>query len=196
MRLSRTVLLAGVAALGLAGVAGMAEAQTSNTHVMTVQLPNGAIEQIRYVGDVPPQVVVVPNAVSFESPFAALEQMTALMNRQAEAMLRSVRTMAMQPVPVPMTEAAFGPAAPGPGVCMRSVQITYTGNGEAPHVVSRTAGDCGPSGGSAVPAELPGPVGPAVPAHSRTIEVKAGSPDQRPVHRVAELRTGAAQAVD
>nr|WP_294553837.1 hypothetical protein [uncultured Rhodopila sp.] len=196
MRLSRTVLLAGVAALGLAGIAGLADAQTSNTHVMTVQLPNGAIEQIRYSGDVPPQIVLAPSAATFESPFAALEQMTAMMNRQAEAMLRSARAMAMQPMPVPMTEAAFGQAAPGPGVCMRSVQITYTGNGGPPHVVSRTAGDCGSSGGSAVPAELPAPVAPVVPAHPRTIEVKAGSPDQRPVNRVAELRTRAAQAVD
>jgi hypothetical protein len=194
MQLSRTVLLAGAAALGLAGIAGMADAQTSNTHVMTVQLPNGEIEQIRYSGDVPPQIVLAPDAVTFESPFAALEQMTAMMNRQAEAMLRSARAMAMQPVP--MTEAAFGHVAPGSGVCMRSVQITYTGNGEQPHVVSRTAGDCGQSGGSAVPAELPAPAAPVVPAHPRTIEVKAGSPDQGLVHRVAALRVATTPTVD
>nr|WP_294529403.1 hypothetical protein [uncultured Rhodopila sp.] len=184
MQLSRTVLLAGVAALGQAGVASLAEAQTSTTHVMTVQLPNGAIEQIRYSGDVPPQIVLVPDAASFESPFAALEQMSALMNRQAEAMLRSARAMAMQPMSV----------SAGSGVCMRSVQVTYTGNGEQPHVVSHTAGDCGGSpGGSALPAELPAPV---VPPHPRTIEVRALSHDQGPVHRVAELRPGTAPAVD
>jgi hypothetical protein len=191
MRLSRTVLLAGGAAVALAGIARMADAQTSNTHVMTVQLPNGSIEQIRYSGDVPPQIIVAPDAASFESPFAALEQMTALMNRQAEAMLRSARAMAMQPMP--MTEAAFGQVPPGGGVCMRSVQITYTGNGEQPHVVSHTSGDCGSAGGAAVPAQLPAPV---VPTHPRTIEVKAGNPDQSPVHRVAELRPMTAPAVD
>jgi hypothetical protein len=196
MRLSRTVLLAGTAALGLAGIGSLAEAQTSNTHVMTVQLPNGTVEQIRYSGDVPPQIVVVPNAPSFESPFAALEQMTAMMDRQAEAMMRSVRAMAMQPMPAPMTEAAFGHVAAGSGICMRSVQITYSGNGERPQVVSHTAGDCGPAGGSAVPAELPAPAAPVVPSHPRTIEVKAGSPDQGLLHRVADLRAGTASAVD
>ena len=130
MRLSRTVLLAWVAALGLTGIAGLADAQTSDTHVMLVQLPNGAIEQIRYSGDVPPRIVLAPDAASFESPFAALEQMTALMNRQAEAMLRSARAMAMQPMP--MTEAAFGHVSPGSGVCMRSVQITYTATANSP----------------------------------------------------------------
>nr|WP_294510743.1 hypothetical protein [uncultured Rhodopila sp.] len=193
MRLSQTVLLAGAAALGMAG---LANAQTSATHVMTVQLPNGAIEQILYSGDVPPQVVVVPNAASFGSPFAALEQMSALMQRQAEAMLRSARAMAMQPMPVPMTEAAFGRVSPGSGVCMRSVQITYAGNGERPHIVSNTAGDCGAPAGVAVPTELPAPAAPAMPARPRTIEVKAGSPDQGLVHRVAELRTGTAPTVD
>lgn len=193
MRLSRTVLLAGVAALGLAGIAGAADAQTSNTHVMMVQLPNGAIEQIRYSGDVPPQIVLVPAAAPFGSPFAALEQMAALMNRQAEAMLQSARAMAMQPMP--MTEAGFGHVQPGSGVCMRSVQVTYNGNGEQPLVVSRTAGDCGAMD-AAVPAELPAPAAPVVPARPRTIEVKAASPDHALVHRVAALRTGTAPAVD
>ena len=167
MRPSRTVLLAGAAALGLTGMAHFAQAEPANTHVMTVQLPNGAVEQIRYTGDVPPEVILAPDAAAFESPFTVLERMSALMDRQAEAMLRAVSTMAAQPLYPPTTEAAFGRLPPGASVCMQSVEITYTGNGQPPHVVTRSAGECGPSHGASVPAELPGSPAP-VQDHQRT----------------------------
>src|SRR5689334_9740768 len=159
MRLSRTVLAAGAAVLALTGLAGVASAETANTHVMTVRLPDGTIEQIRYSGNVLPQVVVAPNAVAVESPFAMLDRMTALMDRQAEAMIRTINAMMAQPFPAPTTEAAFGAVPVGAGVCMRSVQITYTGHGQ-PQVVSRTAGDCGAADGTAAPVQLPAPSAP------------------------------------
>ncbi len=186
MRLSRTVLLSGAAALGLTGLAALAHAQTATTRVMTVQLPSGQIEQIQYTGDVPPRVVLAPSAVAFESPFAMLERMSADMDRQAEAMLRAVHQMAMQPMIPPTMQAGFGQIPAGGGVCMRSVQITYLGNGQAPHVVSRTSGDCGPSSGPATPAESPRVV--PVPDHQRSIEVKAAQPYQRLVHQVDDAR--------
>jgi hypothetical protein len=187
MRLSRTVLLSGAAALGLTGLAALAHAQTATTRVMTVRLPNGQIEQIQYAGDVPPQVVLLPSAVVFESPFAMLARMSAEMDRQAAAMMRAVNHMAMQPMIPQTTEAAgFGQMPAAGGVCMRSVQITYMGNGQQPHVVSRTSGDCGPSSGPATPAEVP-PVAP-VPNHQRTIEVKAAQPYQHIVHEVSDAR--------
>ena len=181
MRLSRTVLAAGAAVLALTGLAGIASAETANTHVMTVRLPDGTVEQVRYSGDVPPQVVFAPDAAAFESPFAMLDRMTALMDRQAEAMIRTINTMMAQPFPGATTEAAFGAVPVGAGVCMRSVQITYTGHGQ-PHVVSQTAGNCGSSGGTAAPVQLPAP---SVPPHvPHTIEVKAGSPHPGLVHSV------------
>jgi hypothetical protein len=70
---------------------------------------------------------------------------------------------------------------------MRSVQITYMGNGQQPHVVSQTSGDCGAPSGTATPAELPRAV--PVPDHQqRTIEVKAGHPYPRLVHQVSDQR--------
>jgi hypothetical protein len=189
MHLSRTVLAAGAAVLALTGLAGVASAETADTHVMTVWLPNGVVEQVRYSGNVPPQVVfvpdavapdaVVPDAVAYESPFAMLDRMTALMDRQAEAMTRTINAMMAQPFQAPPTEAAFGAVPTRAGVCMRSVQITYTGHGQ-PHVVSQTAGDCGSSGRSAAPVQVPAPPAPA--QDPRTIEVKAGSPYQGLVH--------------
>jgi hypothetical protein len=78
------------------------------------------------------------------------------------------------------------PAMSGPGVCMRSVQITYPGDGRAPHVVSHTAGDCGPAHGGAAAATLPGaPVREQAPA---IIQAKADLPYQGLVHPVSDWR--------
>jgi len=175
--------------LALIGVARFASAEPADTRVMTVQLPNGAVEHIRYRGNVPPQVILVPVTAgpvtaAFQSPFALMDQISAMMDRQAEAMLRAVSTMAARSFAVPTTEAAFGRVSPG--VCMRSIQITYLGNGQQPEVVSQSAGDCDPSPGATVPAQQPVPV---TPKHDRrTIEVKAGIPYQDMVHQVANRR--------
>jgi hypothetical protein len=160
MLMTRVALLSGVAAVVLGGFASIANAQTQQSHVMTLRLPDGRLEQVQYVGDVPPTVVLAPAAVpsSFDSvfPIALLRQMSADMDRQAVALFQSVNGQAVA------NAGGFGiiPAMSGPGVCSRSVQITFTGNGQAPHVVSQTTGDCGPvTHGDAAPAALPnGPV--------------------------------------
>jgi hypothetical protein len=157
--LMRIALLAGAAGLVLAGLTGMAMAQTgtppAQAHILNVRLPNGQIEQIRYTGEVAPTVMLVPDGAAAPafgpgSPFAMLERMSADMDRQAAAMFHDVDAM-------PMDAGGFGviPAMSGPGVCMRSVQVTYTGNGRAPHVVSQTSGDCGVVHGSTAPVMLP-----------------------------------------
>jgi hypothetical protein len=61
MRLLRTVLLAGAAALAL-GIPGAVSAQTK---VMTVALPGGGVAEIHYSGNVPPRVVVSEAPASF-----------------------------------------------------------------------------------------------------------------------------------
>jgi hypothetical protein len=154
----------------------MAKAQTPDVHVLTLHLPNGQVEQIRYTGKVPPNVVLAPDAMATSfapaSPFALLARMSADMDRQAAVMFRTINDMAMP------DGAGLGmmPVVSGPGVCTRSVQITFTGNGQAPHVVSRTAGDCGPAQGEATPAMLPNaPVPHRAPA---VIEAKAEDPYQ------------------
>jgi hypothetical protein len=194
---SRIALLAGVGALALAGVA---RAAAPDSHVINVRLPGGQVEQIRYTGNTAPTIVLLPDAAPqamvlasqpmippsqamIGDPFTMLRQISALMDAQAAAMMR---VMAMPPIGVgglaPVTVAA------GPGVCMRSVQITYTGAG-APHVVSRTAGDCGAAGqaprGVAIP-EQPLPARPS----ARTIEARNDTSriyaDNR-IHPVSDL---------
>ena len=143
---------------------------------MTVRLPDGRLEQIRYTGNVPPAVIVGPQAIvsSFApvSPFAMLERMSEDMEQQEAIMFRAINDMTMA------NAGGFGviPAMSGPGVCMRSVRITFTGNGQAPHVMSQTAGDCGAAQGRATPATLPNA---AVPNQTpRLIEARAGDPNQ------------------
>jgi hypothetical protein len=97
----------------------MASAQTPEsphgTHVSTVRLPNGQVEQVRYTGDVPPTVTlapdVAPTAYVLASPFAMLERMSADMDRQAAALFQALDT-----IPAPRAEG-FGPAR---GECLAS----------------------------------------------------------------------------
>ncbi|HEX3864061.1 MAG TPA: hypothetical protein VHY35_20450 [Stellaceae bacterium] len=183
MRTLHTALLAGVAALAL-GVAGSASAQNSQpsgtqTHVMTVRLPDGGIGQVRYVGDVPPQIVFdnaasapmrsfFPSSFFGGSPFAMLDQISAEMDRQAATMFRQADAMAaMAQSGTQPTEAAMRALPPGSenytfvstlsgnGVCSRSVEITSQGNGAAPKVVSHSSGSCGAT------ASAGGPINPS-----------------------------------
>lgn len=178
MQLTRLACLTGTAAILLACYAGMAKAGTPDTHVMTVRFPDGQVGQITYVGDTPPAVVFAPAAMPFAvqaaspfavqeaSQFAAMDRMMAAMDRQAAVMFRAMDAAMASP-------GGFGtePVAAGPGVCMRSIQVTFTGQGQ-PHVVSQTSGDCG-SGGAPTPALLP--AAPASKPVPRIIQARAES---------------------
>jgi hypothetical protein len=182
MRNLRTALLAGVAAIAVAGFAGFAAAKSPNTHVMTVQLPDGGVAQIRYSGDVAPQVALNPAPASLDmwspaawafgpgSPFAALDRISAEMDREAAALFRQAQMLANQP-PGRLTEAAARNLPPGTqswsfvstmtgnGVCTQSVEITTPADGGQPHVVRHSSGNCGSVAG---PVALP-PAGPPAP---------------------------------
>jgi hypothetical protein len=200
MRPILTTILAASAALGGACVTP-ALAQDGQPHVMLVRLPDGSVRQIQYMGDVPPRVVFVPAPMAGaplfaadgpDSPFAAMQRMSAIMDRQAEMMMRQVAAMQAAAADAPTDEPSGIAADANPagarvysmssvigagGVCMRSVQITWNGDAK-PQLVSHSSGDCGPAGAPANGAVNPGEVNaprlaPAAPA-ARTIEVKAG----------------------
>src|SRR6478735_12258519 len=68
-----------IGAAGVAALAGAAFAADRNAHLLKVVLPDGSVEQIHYIGDVAPQVVVVPTRqtgmpVAFVDPFAAMDR--------------------------------------------------------------------------------------------------------------------------
>jgi hypothetical protein len=200
MRTFHQALVAGGAAVAI-GVSGAAFAQSANSDVMTVRLPDGGIAQIRYTGNVAPRVsfseapapvevfAPTPSLFGSDSPFAAMERISAEMDRQATAMFRQADTLLVQPGSGQLTEAALRSLPPGSqsysfvstmsgsGVCSQSVEITSPGNGQKPRVVRHSSGDCGPSGGAAGSANLPsaappgrepGPVWTNAPAQRQT----------------------------
>jgi hypothetical protein len=175
----RTLLLAGVAVagFGIAGLAtsgsapiGSAWAQDERSHVMMVRFPNGTVERIEYVGDVPPRVVLAPQAVAvpMENPFAMLQRMSAALF-QTMGPIGGLTEAARGQVPAGAHSFSFVSTLSGSGVCSRSMSITYPGNGAQPLVVSHTSGDCGPAATAPAAATVQKP---SVP----TIEAKAEGP--------------------
>jgi hypothetical protein len=166
MRLKK-LALAAAAVVGAAGLTGVAAAAIQNSHVMTVQLPDGATAHIRYFGDTPPEVRVEPTAgfaplawagpaIGFAGPdFASLRQAIAEMDRQADLMLaESQDFLAASPQASGLLQADLGKLPPGTtgysvvstltpkGICSRSVEYRARGDGQ-PQVITRTSGDCG-----------------------------------------------------
>lgn len=169
MRKLRTAVLAGIAALG---VAGTAMAASNDTHVMAVGLPDGSVARIEYQGPVAPKVQIDPTAPALRivpvrladpfdaAPFAMIDRILADMDRQAAAMTAA----ALQPIPADKAgrpdPAAFGslPAgtvsyrfvstSDGERVCSRSWQVTSQGPQQPPKLISASSGDCAGDGNS------------------------------------------------
>ena len=185
MRTFVNACVAGATALVMAGAIGPARASDLKTHILNVQLPDGSVEQIRYIGDVAPQIVVAPSPVALAAPelvfgpsFAQLQRISAMLDQQAASMMREV---AMMPMMAPSAMDSLPPGGrgysmiattSGDGVCVRSTEITYRSGDAKPQVVSHTSGNCGPAQGASVPTDLNAPAPKAVPS-PRTIEVKA-----------------------
>jgi hypothetical protein len=159
-------MMAGAAAVALWGACGTAAAGNAQTHVMTIRLPGGAVEEIRSTGNVAPQVVVSPERtptdfgwpVAYFGPnlaFAELDRISAAMNRQMDVMLQNAQTLAAEPGLVTEIDAgklpsgaqgySFVSTMSDNGVCGKSVEINSRGDGQKPKVVSKSWGDCGSS---------------------------------------------------
>jgi hypothetical protein len=200
MPISRKLLLAGASALVLAGSAGIAQAQprSHRTHVLTVQFPGGGTEQIRYTGDIPPQVILVPAtagvtafAQNWASPFAVLNQISTKMDQQVAALMHQVQALESMPLrpngpiqvnagslPLGVQSYTLVATTDGGNVCTHSTTTTSTGNGAPPKVVSQVSGNCGSAGNSVAPAPEPS-VTPVL-KRPHTIQVEHRSP--RPLY--------------
>lgn len=161
-----SLILAGVA-VALAATAVTA-AERANQHVLTVLLPDGSVEHVRYIGDVAPHIVVRPAATMaaptslFDaafgagSPFAEMDRLSAAMEQQSAAMMRQVSAMAAaqpaRPGAPQMVMMANAPAGAtyryvstttvNGKTCTTSVQSVSQGAGKAPQLLRQVSGDC------------------------------------------------------
>jgi hypothetical protein len=161
-------ILAGAAAIGIAGACGMAWAGGPAFHTMTVQLPDGGTARIQYTGDVAPKVTfgISPMAADFfapVAPFGMLDAIEARMDREMNWLFSQSAPMNANQVfdadlrnmPKGMTEYSMVSTMTPNGVCMHRTTIVSTGKGK-PKVVSQTSGDCGKAGtSSAVDRSIP-----------------------------------------
>ena len=145
----------GLAGLGPAVIAGAAVAATRDTHILNVPAPDGSTVRVEYVGDVAPKVTVVPGSVN--SPFGLFDRSAFDIQRQIDAMMRQVDTMAKMPIAgAPGLNVAADGNAPagaqrvtvvstsnGAKTCTRTTEVTAQGAGKPPKVVTNVTGDCG-----------------------------------------------------
>ncbi|WP_426263318.1 hypothetical protein [Sphingomonas sp. PWP1-2] len=153
------ILLAG---LGTCALAGSAIAAERATHVMNVNLPDGTVAQVRYAGDTPPRIALMPveraiPVALIESPFVGFDQIFADMDRQAAVMLQQAAALqAAAPAGGKIDKAALKAMPSGAsysftaysssnGGCTQSYQMTAYGTAE-PKVVSQSSGDCSKAG--------------------------------------------------
>jgi len=183
-KLLRTAVLAGAAAIA---VAGTAMAAANHNRVMTVDLPDGSLARIEYKGDVAPKVTVEP-AIRFvpvqladpamTAPFALFDRIAADMDRQMDAMFRQARMLetaatggaplnrvAFAALPAGTVSYRFVSTSTGNRFCSRSVQVTSLGAGQQPKVVSSSSSDCGAPARATAPA-VAGPARTAAPANT------------------------------
>jgi hypothetical protein len=175
MRLIPASLLVGATVLGLGAFALPAAGKDPAVHQMTIQLPDGGTETIRYTGAVAPKVSFVetpfaiawpaPIAFGFEPTFAAFNRIAADMDRQMDALWQQAAALQNWSNGGDLSQAALQNLGPGGSaytvvsesfgnnVCTRMTQITSSPNGGKPKVVSRTSGNCnvGPVGTGTAP---------------------------------------------
>lgn len=162
MRKAHTIILAGAAAL-LVGSAAVAA--TAKLHHMNVRLPDGAVAQIEYVGDVAPKVTIAPapgmRQVAVIDPFAQMDQVMASMQARHRAMMAQMAAMQRAAADAPQAPSepgqqltAAGDAPRGTGYSMVSVSSSTDANGcthtvetrsngaGAPQVINTSSGTC------------------------------------------------------
>jgi hypothetical protein len=171
---TRTLLLAGIASVGLASAA-----YCQTMHEETVQIGPNAVEQIYYSGDVAPQVTV-SQAQPADAMLTAMMQQQAEMAAQAQQMLQQAQALLSAPMAampaMPMITAASAGSA-----CVTGMSFTQIG-GEQPKVTEYRSPGCGGDVPAAPmqPTELKPAYAPAVPTPKLIQAGLAPSQDETP----------------
>lgn len=158
-------VLAGVAAVALAGSAAMGASKSPPLHQMNLRLPDGGTVHVEYTGNVPPRVSVgrAPVDVAWPSladfgfgpSFTELQRISADMDRQMEMFMRQaesgmpamnaengLQTIDVGSLPPGSMSYSFVSSSNGRTSCSRMVEVTKPANGAKPKVVTRSSGDC------------------------------------------------------
>jgi hypothetical protein len=172
-----------VAAVSVPGLA-----RDLSVHVLNVVLPDGQVEQLAYRGAVPPHVVVVPMGFA-ASPFAAFDRMSAMMDRQMDAMMRQAALLSgMTPalltgMPAGGNGATYVASFSSDGACTRSTQITYSPGMARPQEVTNVSGACAAGPMQRAPEMIRGPAGPSHQAAPLTTLARDDENSAEPVLR-------------
>ena len=176
MKITTSLIIAGATVIGLAGLAPTL-ARELDAHTVTVRVPGGGVETIEYSGKVAPKVSfqAIPISGPVATPyigfmpigfpsFAALDRISAAMDRQMDAMLHQAEMMAAMPqtqslynatlkdLPQGATTFSIVSESSGNGVCTHVTRITQGAGDAKPQVVSQTSGNCGADEHGARPA--------------------------------------------
>ncbi|WP_285020506.1 hypothetical protein [Novosphingobium sp. fls2-241-R2A-195] len=195
MRMPPRKYLVGAAVLALLG-AGVAEAASAQLHTMKVDAPDGTVVHVQYTGDVAPKVQFVPADVMQQAdmpvmadPFAHMDQISAMMDAQMNAMMQRAALMQQQAARMQQqvtAASADGAATPGLTMvgdmpkgahvtyyssstdasgCTRSVSYSSDGSGAQPKMTQAASDGCdaakAPS--QAIPAKAEAPAEQAPP---------------------------------
>lgn len=154
MRKALCLVAAGACAITLAGAA---IAATRDTHMLNVPLPDGSVVHVEYVGSIAPKVMLSPAPAPRDfAPFALFDRSALDMQRQMDAMMQQISSMARAPIAgaTGLDVAAYGDAPAGSNsvtivttsngtkTCTRRTEVRSQGQGRAPRVVSSLSGDC------------------------------------------------------
>lgn len=162
-KLGNFLMIGAAATAAVAFVAGPVLARDLHLHEMTLRMPDGGIEHVLYSGQTPPQVsfddfALRPQQASdtfFANPFAAMDRMSAEMDRQAEQLMKLASADAFQgPQSIKALDARLGTLPPGTEgytvytvssggkTCTEKMAFDYTGHGK-PRVEQTSSGACG-----------------------------------------------------
>jgi len=172
MRFVRTTILAGSAAMLVAGTAAVA-ADGRNT--MEVALPDGSTAHIDYAGDIAPRITVepaLPTRIAYD-PFLELERIAYEMRARQQAMLRQMAALRQAAaesgavmsggvtlvgsLPAGAHVSYYSSTTDASG-CTRTVQYSSDGEGAEPRITRASTGSCD---GASV--SEPGPIPVATP---------------------------------
>ncbi len=171
-KLGNFLMIGAAATAAVAVIAGPVLARDINFHDLTLRMPDGGVEHIRYTGDTPPQVnfddlAMRPSKVAdvfLTDPFAAMERISADMDRQAAQLMNLAGSDAFAgPQSMKAIEARLGSLPPGTQgysvytvssggkACTEKMTFGYSGHGK-PLVEQASSGDCGVGSAGAQPA--------------------------------------------